>query len=138
MSYRPLGSAVVLLAPALGIVLTMLAVVLTVHVMSKQSVDLWRLVPGVLSACRIAAATAVLGSIPVAVAWHFKKQWLLEASSLGMALRFAGTLAAVLFAATVWKFTEAHFLLAVVGFYVIGLIVETIVTTMLANGILEE
>jgi len=130
----PLKAGLPIWAPVLAIAAAALVAV-SVAQLGLGGVWQSQLVRHIAIASQIAILAAMLGAIPVAVAWRFKPTRLFEAVSIGMATRFLVMALALLVAFAGWALTHVHFVLAAIAFYMVGLIAETFVTIRMVNQV---
>ena len=128
---RWITAGLVVLGPVFCVVTVALAVMGAAYMLLADEGATWEVVVPVVLACEIVVCTAMLGALPVALAWRFRQRWLEGAVGLGMAVRFFSTLVAVAVAMIVWDVGRTGFLLAVIGLYLVGLVGETAVAIKL-------
>lgn len=128
---RWITAGLVVLGPVFCVVTVALAVMGAAYMLLADKGATWEVVAPVVLACEIVVCTAMLGALPVALAWRFRQRWLEGAVGLGMVVRFFSTLVAVAVAMMLWDVGQTGFLLAVLGLYLVGLVGETAVAIKL-------
>ena len=131
---RWVTAGLVVLGPVFCVVTVALAVMAAAYALLADEPATWEVVWRVVLACEIVVCTAMLGALPVALAWRFRQRWLEGAVGLGMVVRFLSTLVAVAVAMIAWDVGQTDFLLAVMGLYLVGLIAETAVAIKLMRS----